>query len=205
MQWVRLTPPILYRHLLSLAMACLAVMLAGLMFGSGALVSGPHAHPGSWPGLLPFFSEMTTRTLGLLVDQEYGLPTYAPVYLCGLASAFAVWTAKRDLTVAATLTTIAYVGFVICPLTNPYGWSGGWSPAARFLTPIAPLLGLFVCSGLRRLPRAVSAFVITLQIIISAYTWQHPKLLWNDGDGRAAFCNVIGDRACDHLPSFLRH
>jgi len=170
----------------------------------GELVSGPHAHPGSWPGLLPFFSEMTTRTLALLVDQEYGLLMYAPVYLCVLAGAFAVWTAKRDFTVAAALTTIAYVAFLISPLTNPYGWSGGWSPAARFLTPIVPLLGLVVYRGLRRLPRTVSACVIALQVTISVYIWQHPKLLWNDGDGRAAFCDDIGDRACNHLPSFLR-
>ena len=34
--------------------------------------------------------------------------------------------------------------------------------------------------------------------------WQHPKVLWNDGDRRAAFCEQLGDRVCDRLPSSLR-
>ena len=172
----------------------------------GDVVSGPHAHLGSWLGLFSFFREMTTRILAMLIDQEYGLFIYAPVYLAWLAGGFGARTAaKGEFTVAATLTASAYVAFVVSPLTNPYGWSGGWSPAARFLTPVLPLLGLAVYSGLQKLPKAASAFVIALQIALSAYTWQHPKLLWNDGDGRAAFCKEIGERVCDYLPSFLRH
>ena len=59
-------------------------------------------------------------------------------------------------------------------------------PAARFLTPIAPLLGLFVFAGLRLLPRGLSVAIVGSRSLISAYAWQHPKVLWNDGDGRAA-------------------
>jgi hypothetical protein len=45
---------------------------------------------------------------------------------------------------------------------------------------------------------------VTLQVAISAYAWQHPKILWNDGDGRAAFCEQLGDPACGYLPSLAR-
>ena len=84
------------------------------------------------------------------------------------------------------------------------GCAGGWSPAARFLTPIAPLLGLFVFAGLTAAPRPLAAAVVTLQIAISAYAWQHPKILWNDGDGRAAVCEPPGAGVCAYLPSLAR-
>ena len=90
---------------------------------------------------------------------------------------------------------------MICPLTNIHGWTGGWSPAARFVTPIAPILGLFVFAGLKATPRPLAAAVVALQIAISAYAWQHPKILWNDGDGRAAVCEPLGAGACAYLPS----
>ncbi len=92
----------------------------------------------------------------------------------------------------------------ICPLTNAHGWTGGWNPAARFLTPITPLVGLCVFAGLRTAPRAVAVIVVALQVAVSAYAWQHPKILWNDGDGRAAFCEPLGERICGYLPSIAR-
>ena len=46
--------------------------------------------------------------------------------------------------------------------------------------------------------------VVTLQIAISVYAWQHPKILWNDGDGRAAFCVELGERRARYLPSLAR-
>ena len=39
--------------------------------------------------------EMTTRMLGLLVDQEFGLLLYAPVYACALAGAFRIGKTNR--------------------------------------------------------------------------------------------------------------
>ena len=81
---------------------------------------------------------------------------------------------------------------------------GGWNPAARFLTPIVPLLGVLVFASLRAVPRPVLAAVVALQIAISAYTWQNPKVLWNNGTGRAAICDTIGDGACRYLPSFVK-
>jgi hypothetical protein len=170
----------------------------------GSLVSGPHAHAAGWPGLTTFFSEMMTRKLGLLVDQEFGILIYAPIYVSAVVGAIALLRTTRDVAVAALLTVAVYVTLVICPLTNVHGWTGGWSPAARFLTPVTPLLGLFVCAGLLAMPRAATTVIVALQIGISAYVWQHPKVLWNDGDGRAAFCDQLGDRVCDRLPSFVR-
>jgi hypothetical protein len=170
----------------------------------GGLLSGPHARLGEWPGWARLISEMTNRLVGLLVDQEFGILIYAPVYVLAIWGAISLVRVKRDLAFSIFLVVGVYVGFVICPLTNAHGWTGGWNPAARFLTPITPLVGLCVFAGLRTAPWAVAAIVVALQLAVSAYAWQHPKILWNDGDGRAAFCEPLGRRICGYLPSISR-
>ncbi len=167
----------------------------------GALISGPHARFAGWPGWAALIGETTTRAVGLLVDQEFGLLIYAPVYALALWGSGALLKTRRGVARSIFLVAGLYVGFIICPLTNVHGWSGGWNPAARFLTPIVPLLGLLMFTGLRAAPRAIGVAVVTLQIAISAYAWQHPKILWNDGDGRAAMCDYIGPSPCGFLPS----
>ena len=167
----------------------------------GTLVASPHARLASWTGWTALTGETATRALGLLVDQEFGLLVYAPVYVLGLFGVRTLLSTRRDEALSAVLTVGLYLALVICPLTNVHGWTGGWSPAARFLTPVAPLLGLFVFAGLTAAPRPLAAAVVTLQIAISAYAWQHPKILWNDGDGRAAVCEPLGAGVCAYLPS----
>jgi hypothetical protein len=164
----------------------------------GTLLTGPHARPGEWMGLWELMITSATRLTGLLVDQEYGLLAYAPVYAAAMWGAWALANRNRGLAWSLFVTGGIYAAIVVCPLTNVHGWTGGWSPPARFLTPIAPLLGLCVFEGLRAAPRVLTIGLVTLQIAISAYTWQHPKILWNDGDGRAAFCE---GRACPPLPA----
>lgn len=170
----------------------------------GGLLSGPHARLGEWPGWARLIGEMTNRLVGLLVDQEFGILIYAPVYVLAIWGAISLVRVKRDLAFSIFLVVGVYVGFVICPLTNAHGWTGGWNPAARFLTPITPLVGLCVFAGLRTAPWAVAVIVVALQLAVSAYAWQHPKILWNDGDGRAAFCEPLGGRICGYLPSISR-
>jgi hypothetical protein len=170
----------------------------------GAFVSGPHARFAGWPGWANLVGESTVRLAGLLVDQEFGLLTYAPVYVLALWGAVSLSRTRRAVAASVSLTVGLYVALIICPLTNVHGWSGGWNPAARFLTPVVPLLGLCVFAGLRTVPRGLAIAVVALQIALSAYAWQHPKILWNDGDGRAAFCETTGERVCRYLPSLAR-
>jgi hypothetical protein len=93
---------------------------------------------------------------------------------------------------------------LILPITNAIGWTGGWSPAARFLVPIVPLLAIGVAAGVRTLPRVIVLPLVAVQVGINAYVWQHPKILWNNGTGTAAICSRIGDQICAHLPSFVK-
>jgi hypothetical protein len=170
----------------------------------GALLSGPHARLAGWPGLTDALREMGVRTAGLLVDQEFGLLPYAPVYLFALAGFVVLYKARRTLALSALLVVGFYVALIICPLTNVHGWTGGWNPSGRFLTPILPLLGIGVVAGLRSTPGPPLLAIAGLQIVINVYAWQHPKILWNDGDGRAAFCEITRSTVCRYLPSLSR-
>jgi hypothetical protein len=69
---------------------------------------------------------------------------------------------------------------------------------------------LFVAGAVSALPAVeykglnvhLLVVIIALQIVIDAYAWQHPKNLWNDGDGVAAACARGGVPVCRYLPSF---
>ena len=164
-------------------------------------MQGPHARF-EMPGFEAILGAIGMRITALLVDQEFGLFTYAPIYLLAIAGVFVFAREKPQVTLAATIVCVSYVGLIACPITNVHGWMGGWNPATRFLTPLTPIFALFVYAGLRESPRLLAVPIVSLQILISAYAWQHPKVLWNDGDGFAAFCETTASRVCAWLPSF---
>jgi hypothetical protein len=168
----------------------------------GTLVTGPHAHAGTWPGASETLRITLTRLAGLLVDQEFGLLIYAPVFLLAIAGFVVLARRRPEIARGLGAVTACYVLTIILPMTNVQGWTGGWSPAARFLAPVVPLLGIALAAVIPALPRVLVAVFITLQIGIDAYAWQHPKNLWNDGDGVAAICARAGAPVCGYLPSF---
>jgi hypothetical protein len=96
---------------------------------------------------------------------------------------------------------VCYIALILWPVTNVHGWIGGWSPAARFMVPIVPLLALALPSAFVHTPRALLAALFVLQIGIDGYMWQNPKNLWNDADGVAAVCTRGRMTFCDWLPS----
>jgi hypothetical protein len=168
----------------------------------GGLVSGPHAHLGSISTTSEMLSEMGVRTFGLLLDQEHGLLMYAPVYLLALPGLVIAWTANRRLGGAVLFLTAASCLPILLPMINPYGWAGGWSPAARFLVPIAPLLAIaaFVYrSSLATVPWTVTT-IVTVQCVLDAIYWSRPKVLWNDGTGRGALAALASPL---DLPAWL--
>ena len=94
----------------------------------------------------------------------------------------------------------SYLALVLWPVTNVHGRTGGWSPPARMLMPIIPLLAIPLIATVRLLPKWVLAPVLALQLTINAYMWQNPKNLWNDGDGIAAVCARGSMRFCAYMP-----
>jgi hypothetical protein len=170
----------------------------------GAYVTSPHARLGTEWSMSGTITTILRRLAGLLVDQEFGLLIYAPVYLLAFAGAVVLARERKTLARQLLLVTGVYVSLILLPFTNVHGWSGGWSPPARFLTPIVPLFGLAVLAGMagaRTVRREVLATVIAAQIAIDVYAWQRPKVLWNDGNGRAAFCAGWLEPICGVLPA----
>jgi len=168
----------------------------------GSLLSGPHAHAGEWSGLLETVSIAANRFAGLLLDQEFGLLIYAPLFVFAIVGYVVLARTRPQVAGAAGAMVACYLLTIVLPTINVQGWTGGWSPAARFLAPVVPLLGLGVAAAMPVLPRALLVVMVALQMTIDAYAWQHPKNLWNDGDGVAAVCARGGMRGCAYLPSF---
>jgi hypothetical protein len=155
----------------------------------GTLVTTPHADIAAVETVGAVFREMFVRATGLLLDREYGLLAYAPIYL--LAGPGLVLLARRGglLSRGVFLAVGCYLVPVLLPITNLHGWTGGWSPAARFLVPAVPLLWIGVYLVAHRATRPAWGIVMLLvifQVTIDAYVWQFPRTLWNDGDGVTA-------------------
>jgi hypothetical protein len=168
----------------------------------GTWVTTPHAALGQPAGIAATAREAGIRLAGIAIDQEFGLLPYAPILLLvpiGLAI-------LRDRQVASGIVfaSACYIAPILWPVTNVHGWTGGWSPAARFMVPIVPLLALALPAAFLYIPRMLLAVLVVLQIGIDAYMWQHPKNLWNDGDGVAAVCSRGNFTFCGALPSVTK-
>ena len=169
----------------------------------GTWLTSPHARAGEWVGAASFFRETGRRAAGLLIDQEYGLLPYAPIFLLVPLGLGLLARTDRPLLRALTLVGGPYLLLVLLPMTNAHGWTGGWSPAGRFWVPLVPLLAYPLVTAALRLPRPLTAALLAAQIGINAYLWQNPKSNWNDGDGIAAVCERTGAGFCEYLPSFV--
>jgi hypothetical protein len=172
----------------------------------GTWITTPQARVGDFAGWPSLATESVTRIAGWLFDQEHGLLPYAPIYLLAPAGWIALWKRDRELCLEISIVVGAYVGVMTIPVLNAHGWRGGWSPAGRFLVPVAPFLAVLAFAAvarLRRLPAIV--FVIAgVQVCLDAFLWQHPGLLWNDGFGTSAFLKYLDDgtgRLSSYFPS----
>ncbi len=187
------------------SVAALFVVRSAILYHFwGTWLTSKLAHLGPWVSLGFQIEGAALRAAGLLIDQEYGLLVYSPLFVLALPGLVQLWRTSRTACLTIVLICGCYLGLVLLPLTNPWGWTGGWSPPARFLVPILPFLVVAIAEVVPRLPRAVLVPVVTLQIVIGAYMWQHPKSLWNDGVGTASMCTRNGLPVCGWLPSLTR-
>ncbi len=107
--------------------------------------------------------------LGLLVDQQYGLLVWAPVFLLVPIGFQRLWRRSRA--------QASLVGAVVVATVGPgllHQWWGGWSPAARFLVPVTGQLILLAAVGLAQVfrggagDRALAGAIIAGQLAIGA-------------------------------------
>ena len=132
-----------------------------------------------------------------IVDRENGLIWWAPVYVL-LPAGF--WLRRGDL-----WPWLLPIVALIVP-GAAHQWWAGFSPAARFLVPLAPIFCLFGIELAKRPRLRLAAFALLVpQWIMTAYAWQHARLLWPQGDGEnrvlAILLPPLG-RAYRAIPSF---
>ena len=178
----------------------------------GNLVTSPHAAIALPSNVTATATEVVTRVFGLLLDQEHGLLPYAPVYLLVLPGFLLLRKTDRNSFREACLLVLAYLVPVVVPSLNRHGWDGGWSPAARFLIPVAPIVVAVGFRYLARLQRIPIALVVLClgQVTLDFVYWSHPKVLWNmAGTGKSALAaflstprvDVAAWLPCWHSPS----
>ena len=160
----------------------------------GALITSEHARLGELEGPASVLREIAIRGSGLLLDQEFGLLSLAPIYVLAVPGLVRLW--QRAPKMAGPLCAVVLASFVpiLLPFVNVHGWTGTWSPSPRFLVPIAPLLAIAAAMAARGAFGFGAAFVaglVALQVVIDIIVWNEPKVLWNDGDGVSAMAQLL--------------
>jgi hypothetical protein len=121
---------------------------------------------------LPFSPAGIPRgALGLVFDRERGLVGYAPIYLLLPLCWALAWRNAWQL--------LLPIGLLFLPMAMFIDWPAGFSPAARYLVPLMPLLALpAVRASDHALVRRASVPLLLFQAIIVATLWQYPRALW---------------------------
>jgi hypothetical protein len=120
---------------------------------------------------------------GLLLDQEFGLLVYAPVFALTVPGLLSLFRASRRLAVVAAVLLLV----VILTAGSWPMWRGGFNPPARFLVPVLPALALCVAAALRPGPGAGAALLIGWSLWTGLAGAWDPRLVHRDRDGTAPF------------------
>jgi hypothetical protein len=107
----------------------------------------------------------------MIFDRERGLLGYAPIYLLVPACWALTWRQSWPLAVPILA--------LFLPLAAFLTWSAGYSPAARFLMPITPLLTLPAASAVKySVVRWSAVPLLILQVTVTLMAWWYPRDLW---------------------------
>jgi hypothetical protein len=152
-----------------LAGAALAPQLAlyAWTYAAWGNVGGPHMLQD-----VPFsLAWLPEGALGMLLDRERGLLGYAPIYLIAPACFALSWRESRWL--------LLPIAAFYLPMASYATWDAGFSPAARFLVPLTPLVAYAALRALDARPLRIAAIALLLfQAAIVAVVWEHPRALW---------------------------
>ncbi len=118
---------------------------------------------------------------GLLLDQEFGLLVYAPVFALALPGFIQHWRKDRR----ESLVALALVGAVLLSAGTWHMWRGGWNPPARFLVPLVPVLALLAAAALPRGLTAGAALLVGWSVWTGITGAADPRLVDRDRDGTA--------------------
>jgi len=145
---------------------------------------------------LPFsWSALGHGLVGTFTDRENGLLWWAPAYALVPA---AWWLGEKDNRIWA----VPIVALLLPGAAHDQWW-GGFSPAARFLVPAAPIICVICAPALVRCTRfrAISIALLLPQFAIAGYGWQRPRLLWPRGDAENRILEALAPRLDAWAPS----
>jgi hypothetical protein len=109
--------------------------------------------------------------IGLLIDQQFGVLTTAPIYLVAIAGAISLFRVRPRLTVELLLVVVPYA---ITVASFAMWWAGAAAPA-RFLVAILPLAALPIAVIAGRLP------VVTILLLLVSTALMVPRAFVDEG------------------------
>ena len=153
-------------------------------------------------------SVLPAAAVGSLVDQQWGLLIYAPVYaivavglirsygypdpaLLGLKGAVRRLTPSRELIWLAIL-CLPYLLLVL----SYRQWWGEWCPPGRYLVPVLPLAAVPLARALMVGPytRTLYGMLLSISLLIGALLVGNPRLMYNHPTGQAEMLLWLGER-----------
>ena len=166
--WRWLTAQSRQRHVTLIAAALIPQLaLYAWTYASWGYIGGPHMAEGVQFSL----AWLPEGSLGMLLDRERGLLGYAPIYLIAPACFALSFRQSRWL--------LAPIALFYLPMASYATWDAGFSPAARFLVPLTPLVALAVLPALAsRVIRTTAIPLLLFQTAITAVVWNYPRALW---------------------------
>jgi len=115
---------------------------------------------------------------GLLLDQEFGLFVYAPVFVLAMPGLWRL-ARERPRLAAATGALVLAVGLTA---GSWHMWRGGFNPPARFLVPIVPALAVGLAAWMRGRMWVGAALLAGWSVFVGLSGALDPELVHRDRD-----------------------
>ncbi|MCS6800324.1 MAG: hypothetical protein RMM58_08200 [Chloroflexota bacterium] len=184
----------------ALLLAPAAVSAAGIVlyhlwaFGSPLPNSGDHAGFGGPQHLL-------IGAAGLLLDQQWGLLIYAPIYLLVAAGLPALVVHRRRDALGLLIVTLPYFLLIAAYLQ----WWGEWGPPARYLTAVVPLAALPLAAARPACwwQWGIAALLALPSLTIGVLFVLWPETMYNHPTGHGHLWLRLADSGLPNLVPFL--
>ena len=122
--------------------------------------------------------------LGLLFDQEAGLFVFAPYFMLAAAGWLFLW--RKNRAEACALFAVAASIYIPCAGFT-LQWRGAWSPVARYMVALLPVVFAPLCLAIERAARTRHRYLLAALLLLG-FAWSHQflrapdtLLMWNRG------------------------